>query len=75
MTAHRDDRSDDHSADMETRLEQLDEDIDEARKKAQDGRAQGDTPEGDALDDVAGGGTDHAEHVDDPEASPIIGPA
>ncbi len=76
MTADRDDRSAeaDASADMESKLEQLDEHIEQAVKKSQDRRPQGDPPEGDALDDVAGGGTDHAEHVDDPEESPIINP-
>ena len=58
---------------MEDKLGQLDKHIDEASKKAEAGRPQGDPPSGDPVDDVAGGGTDHDEHVDDPEG-PIVGP-
>ncbi|MDQ3723616.1 MAG: hypothetical protein M3376_11285 [Actinomycetota bacterium] len=63
----------DASADMEQRLEQLDEHIDDAAKKADAGRPQGDPQSGDPLDDIAGGGTDNEDHVDDPEG-PLIGP-
>jgi len=63
----------DRSDEMERKLDQLDKHIDEATKKADDGRPQGDPPSGDPLDDVAGGGTDHSEEADDP-AGPIIGP-
>ena len=63
----------DASADMEDKLGQLDKHIDEASKKAEAGRPQGDPPSGDPVDDVAGGGTDHDEHADDPEG-PIVGP-
>ena len=63
----------DASADMQDKLEQLDEHIDDAAKKADAGRPRGEPASGDPLDDVAGGGTDHAEHVDDPEG-PVIGP-
>jgi hypothetical protein len=64
----------DASAEMESKLDQLDEHITDARKKADDGRPLGE-PAGDddPLDDVAGGGTDNAEEADDP-AGPIIGP-
>lgn len=61
------------SAEMEQQLEQLDEHIADAAKKADAGRPAGEPAEGDPLDDVAGGGTDHEEHVDDTEG-PIIGP-
>ena len=64
----------DQSADMESKLDQLDEHITDARKKADAGRPQGDPPGDDPLDDIAGGGTDHSEEADDPEESPIIGP-
>ncbi len=64
----------DASAEMEDHLEQLDKHIDDAAKKAGAGRPQGDPRDGDPLDDVAGGGSDHGEHVDDPEESPIMGP-
>jgi hypothetical protein len=64
----------DQSADMESRLDQLDDHITDARKKADDGRPLGDPADADdPLDDVAGGGTDNTEEVDDP-AGPIIGP-
>jgi hypothetical protein len=62
------------SADTDHELEQLDEHIDQAAKQSQSRRPMGDPPDGDALDDVAGGGTDHEQRVDDPEESPIIGP-
>ncbi|MEA2194803.1 MAG: hypothetical protein QOG42_1237 [Solirubrobacteraceae bacterium] len=58
---------------MEARLGELDEHIDDAKKKADEGRPEGEPASGDPLDDVAGGGTDHDEHVDDPEG-PIVGP-
>jgi len=82
MSADKDDRTPaqvadeaDASADMEKGLEQLDEHIDDATKKADDNRppSPGDSSEDDPLDDVAGGGTDHEEHVDDPEG-PLVGP-
>ena len=64
----------DVSGDMQDKLDQLDEHIDDANKKAADQRPQGDSPNDDDLvDDVAGGGTDHDEHVDDP-AGPLVGP-
>ena len=65
-------RAADQSDDMEQRLEQLDEHIDDASKKAEAGRPAGAPKEGDPLDDVAGGGTDNTEEVDDPEG-PIVG--
>lgn len=58
---------------MERKLTRLDKHIDQAAKKSQDRRSVGDTPEGDALDDIAGGGTDNEERLDDPESSPVIG--
>jgi hypothetical protein len=80
MTPDEDDRSAaravdeaDRSDDMESKLDQLDEHITDARKKADAGRPQGD-PGDDPVDDIAGGGTDHSEEADDPEESPIIGP-
>ena len=82
MSADKDDRTPaqvadeaDASADMQKGLEQLDERIDDATKKADDNRPPppGDSSEDDPLDDVAGGGTDHEEHVDDPEG-PIVRP-
>jgi hypothetical protein len=66
-------RDADASADMEQRLEQLDEHIADASKKAEEGRPSGSPKEGDPLDNVAGGGTDNTDEVDDP-AGPIIGP-
>jgi hypothetical protein len=62
----------DQSAEMEHRLEQLDEHIDDAVKKADSGQAKAE-PEDDVLDDVAGGGTDNTQEADDP-AGPIVGP-
>ena len=80
MSSDQDDRSParaadeaDQSDDMESRLDQLDEHITDARKKADAGRPQGDPPGDDPLDDIAGGGTDNREEADDP-AGPIIGP-
>jgi len=67
------DGDEDASDEMQERLEQLDKHIDDATKKADAGRPLGDPASGDPLDDVAGGGTDHDEHVDDPEG-PLIGP-
>jgi hypothetical protein len=64
----------DASAEMEDHLEQLDKHIDDAARKAEAGRPQGDPRDGDPIDDVAGGGTDHDERLDDPEESPVIGP-
>jgi len=64
----------DHSDEMEGKLDQLDQHIADAEKKADAGRPQGDPPDDDPLDDIAGGGTDHSEEADDPEESPIIGP-
>ena len=64
----------DASADMQDKLEQLDEHIDAAAKKADANRPEGAPASDDPIDDAAGGGTDHSEHVDDPEESPIIGP-
>ena len=66
-------RSADESADMECKLEPLDEHIDDASKKAEAGRPQGDPAAGDPVDDVAGGGTDNEDEADDPEG-PIVGP-
>ncbi len=65
-------RDADASGDMEQRLDQLDEHIDDAVKKAESGQAKAE-PEDDVVDDVAGGGTDNTEEVDDP-AGPIVGP-
>jgi hypothetical protein len=65
-------RDADASADMQQRLEQLDEHIDDASKKAESNRPAGSPKEGDPLDDVAGGGADNTEEVDDPEG-PIVG--
>jgi len=62
----------DESDCMEQRLEQLDEHIDDAVKKAESGRPKAE-PEDDVVDDVAGGGTDNTEEADDP-AGPIVGP-
>ena len=64
-------RDADASNEMEQRLEQLDDHIDDAKKKADD-QAQPATPDDDVVDDVAGGGTDNTEEVDDPEG-PIVG--
>lgn len=64
-------RAADASDDMEQRLEQLDEHIDDAKKKADGGQPQA-SPDDDIVDDVAGGGTDNTEEVDDPEG-PIVG--
>ncbi|HEV2059309.1 MAG TPA: hypothetical protein VGR11_08120 [Solirubrobacteraceae bacterium] len=79
MTSDRDDRSAaqaaeaaDESGEMEQRLEQLDEHITDAAKKADAGRPRGEPPAGDPLDDVAGGGTDSTDEADDPEG-PIVG--
>ena len=66
-------RSADESADMERKLEQLDEHIADASKKAEAGRPQGDPADDDPVDDVAGSGTDNEDAVDDPEG-PIVGP-
>jgi len=63
----------DQSDDMESKLDQLDQHIADAEKKAEAGRPQSDPPDGDPLDDVAGGGTDNEGEADDP-AGPIIGP-
>ena len=52
---------------MERKLEQLDEHIDDASKKAEARRPQGDPADGDPVDDVAGGGTDNEDEADDPE--------
>ena len=65
---------DDASADMQDKLDQLDEHIEAAAKKAGAGRPAEDPGPDDPVDDIAGGGTDNAEHVDDPEESPLIGP-
>ncbi len=80
MSSDKDDRSPaqalneaDQSDDMASKLDQLDQHIDEAQKKADAGRPQGDPPGDDPVDDIAGGGTDHSEEADDP-AGPIIGP-
>lgn len=62
----------DRSDDMEKRLEQLDEHIDDAAKKAAAARPASAPAEDDPLDDVAGGGTDNTEEADDPEG-PIVG--
>lgn len=79
MSSDRDDRTAAQTADaekapedMERKLEQLDEHIEDAAKKADEGRPRGEPAHGDPLDDVAGGGTDNEEHVDDPEG-PIVG--
>jgi len=77
MSSESEDRpsaGDDASADMQDKLDQLDEHIDAAAKKTGVDRPAEDPDPDDPLDDVAGGGTDHAEHVDDPEESPIVGP-
>jgi len=66
-------RDADASGEMETKLEQLDEHIDDAQKKADEGRPLGDPASGDPIDDVAGGGTDNEGEADDPEG-PIVGP-
>lgn len=63
----------DQSDAMESKLDQLDAHITDAKKKADEGRPQGDPSDDDPLDDVAGGGTDHSEEADDPEG-PIVGP-
>ena len=63
----------DQSDDMESKLDQLDQHIADAEKKAEAGRPQGDPPDGDPLDDVAGAGTDNEGEADDP-AGPIVGP-
>lgn len=65
---------DDASADMQDKLDQLDEHIDAATKQTGAARPAEDPDPDDPLDDVAGGGTDHAEHIDDPEESPLVGP-
>lgn len=65
-------RAADASDEMEHRLEQLDEHIDDAKQKAAD-QAQPASPDDDVVDDVAGGGTDNTDEVDDP-AGPIVGP-
>lgn len=65
-------RAADQSDDMEQRLEQLDEHIEDASKKAEAARPAGSPKEDDPLDDVAGGGTDNTQEVDDPEG-PIVG--
>lgn len=65
-------RAADESGEMEQRLEQLDEHIADAAKKADEGRPRGEPAGGDPLDDVAGGGTDNKEEVDDPEG-PVVG--
>jgi len=77
MSSESEDRpaaGDDASADMQDKLDQLDEHIDAAAKQTGMGRSAENPDPDDPLDDVAGGGTDNAEHVDDPEESPIIGP-
>ncbi len=63
---------DDASADMQDKLDQLDEHIDEATKQTGAARPAEDPDPDDPLDEVAGGGTDHAERVDDPEESPLV---
>jgi len=80
MSSDPDDRSDadtpagqDASADMEAKLEQLDDHIEDAQKKADAGRPPEQPDAEDPVDDVAGGGSDHDEHVDDPEG-PLVGP-
>ncbi|MBW3608590.1 MAG: hypothetical protein KY463_09580 [Actinobacteria bacterium] len=77
MTSDRDDRSPaqaaetaDESREMEQRLEQLDEHITDAAKKADAGRPSGEPPEGDPLDELAG---DETDGVDDPEG-PVVDP-
>ena len=74
MTVDRNDRRTDAdaSAEMESKLKRLDEHIEKAAKKSRHRRALGDPPDGDALDDLAGGGTDHDERLDDPETSALI---
>jgi hypothetical protein len=57
---------------MQAELDELDEHIDDAKKKADGGQPQA-SPDDDVIDDVAGGGTDNTDEVDDP-AGPIIGP-
>jgi dihydroxyacetone kinase len=78
MSEHPDDRptaAEDASADMLEQLERLDEHIDAASKQAADMRTEGQpADDDDPVDDVAGGGSDHADHVDDPEESPLVGP-
>ena len=64
-------RDADVSADMEQRLEQLDDHIADAKQKAADRQPQA-SPDDDVVDDVAGGGTDNTGEVDDPEG-PITG--
>ena len=59
---------------MQDKLDQLDEHIDEAAKEVGVRRSAEDPDPDDPVDDIAGGGTDHADHVDDPEESPIVGP-
>jgi hypothetical protein len=62
----------DVSDDMKDKLDRLDEHIGDAQKKAGAGRPHGDSPsDDDVIDDLAGGGTDHDEHVDDPEG-PLV---
>ena len=63
-------RDADASDDMEQRLEQLDEHIDDARKKADENQPQA-SPDDDVVDDVAGGGTDNTDEADDPEG-PLV---
>ncbi len=63
----------DQSAEMEDKLEQLDDHIDDAAKKADEGRPASSPDQDDPIDDAAGGGRDHDEHVDDPEG-PLVGP-
>ena len=64
----------DESAEMEDKLEQLDDNIDEAAKKADEQRpVSSPGQDDDPIEDAAGGGTDHEEHVDDPEG-PLAGP-
>jgi hypothetical protein len=77
MSSDPDDRptgSEDASADMQDKLEQLDDHIADAHKKTRPGQPVEDPDPDDPIDDVAGGGTDHADHADDPEESPIVGP-
>ena len=77
MSSDTDDRPDklENAADaMQNQLDRLDEHIEAATKKAGAGQPAEDPDPDDPVDDVAGGGTDHAEHVDDPEESPIVGP-
>lgn len=76
MSSDRDDRTAaqpadaDASGEMESKLEQLDKHIEDAAKKAQEGRPQGEPPGGDPLDEVAG---DETDGVDDPEG-PVVDP-